>query len=99
MVVVPCARWVRMPVRTSSAVPAEKEAPPPPWYVDVDEAGDDPVAGQIERSGARLGTLRRGPARSGRRAAPGPPAIACGPRPSRRPSSTHPGRAAPPGHR
>ncbi|CAM5336423.1 hypothetical protein SCALM49S_01638 [Streptomyces californicus] len=31
MVVVPCSRCVRMPVRTSSAVPEVKEAPPPPW--------------------------------------------------------------------
>ncbi len=29
--VVPCSRWVRTAVRTSCAVPAVKDAPPPPW--------------------------------------------------------------------
>ncbi len=30
-VVVPCRRWVWMPLRMSSAEPEVKEAPPPPW--------------------------------------------------------------------
>ena len=48
MVVVPCARWVPMTVSDSSCGARGEGGAAAAVHVHVDEAGDDPVAGQVD---------------------------------------------------
>ena len=53
-VVVPCRRWVWMPLRISSTVPEVKEAPPPPWLWMSTKPGTSVVAGEVDQPGVAL---------------------------------------------
>ena len=57
-VVVPCRRWVWMPLRTSSGVPEVKEAPPPPWLWRSTKPGTSQWPDDVDDGGRPPGPSR-----------------------------------------